>query len=125
MSATHQKICATVSLGMPLLPGGHIPLEEKIAALAEAGFTGIDFYMWDLKPYTEQLFDCKLTPEDALCTSHGLQVVSVIGLFQGEGWPKGSEQAIKARASLEKWSLLLKALRTDMLIVSRLNATFE
>ena len=147
MSATHLKICATVSLGMVLLPGGHIPLEEKIAALAEAGFKGIDFYMWDLIPFTQQTFNCKLTPEEffdfdfteedwklllqaaervhALCTSHGLQVVSAICLLEAEGWPKGSEQAIKARANLRQWSLLMKALRTDMLIVSRLNGTFE
>jgi sugar phosphate isomerase/epimerase len=147
MSTTHLKVCASVSLGAFLIPGGHIPLEEKIAALAQAGFKGVDLYMWDLKPFTEQTLNCKLTPEDIfdfnfteedwklilkaaervneLCTSHGLQVVSAICLWEAEGWPKGSEQAVKARAALEQWSLLLKAVGTDMLVVSKPSYTFE
>jgi sugar phosphate isomerase/epimerase len=145
MSTTHLKVCGSVSLGVLLIPGGYIPLEEKIAALAQAGFKGIDVYMWDLIPFTQQTLSCKLTPDDvfdfnfteedwklllqaaervhALCTSHGLEVVSAVCLWDAEGWPKGSEQAMAARKNLQKWSLLMKALRTDMLIVSKLMYT--
>ncbi|KAK4503139.1 hypothetical protein PRZ48_006566 [Zasmidium cellare] len=140
MSTTHLKAAASVSIGVLLIPGGFVPLEEKIVALAQAGFDGIDMYMWDLIPYTEQIFNCKLTVRDvfdfnfsegdwklllqaaervgALCTSQGLQVVSAVALFDAEGWPKGSEQAKKARTNLGQWSLLMKAMGTSMLVVA-------
>lgn len=147
MSTTHLKVAASVSIGVQLIPGGFIPLDEKIAALAQAGFEGIDVYMWDLIPYTEQYFNCKLFVRDvfdfnftggdwklllqaaervhALCTSHGLQVVSAVALFEAEGWPKGSEQATKARENLRQWSLLMKVMGTNMLVVSELKCTFQ
>ena len=147
MSETYLKVCGSVSLGVLLIPGGHIPLEEKIVALAQAGFKGIDVYMWDLIPFTQQTLGCKLTTEDVfdfnfteedwkllmqaaervhlLCSSHGLQVVHAVCLWDAEGWPKGSEQAITARKNLQQWSLLMKVMRTDMLIVSKLKRKFR
>lgn len=140
MVTTHLKVLGSVSIGVPLIPGGYIPLDEKIAGIAQAGFEGIDVYMWDLIPYTEQTFNCKFSTKDvfdfnfsagdwkfllqaaervhALCTSHKLKVVSAVALFDAEGWPKGSEQAKKARENLRQWSMLMKVMDTDMLVES-------
>lgn len=54
MTTTHQKVCGSVSLGVLPIPGAiYIPLEEKIAALAQAGFEGIDVYMWGPIPFAQ------------------------------------------------------------------------
>jgi hypothetical protein len=104
MSNTHLKVAATVSIGVFLIPGGFVLSEDKIVALAETGIDGIDLYLWDLVPYTEQILNCKLSVEgfwdfnfteadwkllyegagrvNTLCVSHGLKVVSLIGLLR-------------------------------------------
>ena len=129
-----------MSLGVQLIPGGYISLEEKVTALAKAGFDGVDVYMWGLVPYTEHMFNRKLsqknvfdfsfTKEDwklliqaaerlgTLCNSHNLKVISAVCLFEAEGWPQESEQAAKARENLQQWSSLMTAIGTDMLVVS-------
>ena len=64
MRTSHLKVAASVSLGVQLIPGGYISLEEKVTALAKAGFDGVDVYMWDLVPYTEHMFNRKLSQKN-------------------------------------------------------------
>lgn len=123
------RACATVSIGTTFLPGGRIPLREKLISIAKAGFTGTELAIWDLQPFAADFLGTKVGLEDydqlcqageevrRFCTGLGLKIIVMVACFQIEGWPKGSYERQKAFHKIRQFKRLMKSVGTETLLV--------
>ena len=120
--------CATVSIGAPI-PGGNPPLEDKLPALAAAGFKAIELSIWDLQPFAARFLKRDVDEKDyaalslaakevrRLCQKLQLRVSIMVACFQIEGWPRGSHEYEAALEHVEGYCSIMKAVGTDLLLV--------
>lgn len=120
----HPVALASCSIGLP-----RHTLHQKIEALREAGFDGIELSFPDLQSYASRHFGRDI-PEDeygalceagkavrALCDSHGLRILVLQPFSNFEGWPEGSQKRKDAFARAKAWIDIMEAVGTDLLQV--------
>ncbi|KAI4265820.1 MAG: hypothetical protein L6R35_007026 [Caloplaca aegaea] len=115
---------ATVSIGTP-----DTPLDQKLEAIAAAGFQGIELGFPDLLSFASkrqnqevqaQDFDtlCHVAPEvKQLVEKKGLKLVMLQPFSNLEGWPEGSDGREDAFRRAKGWIRIMEAVGTDMLQV--------
>ncbi|KAL2195566.1 xylose isomerase-like protein [Corynascus similis CBS 632.67] len=115
---------ASCSIGLP-----RHTLHQKIEAVREAGFDGIELSFPDLQAYASRHFGRDVAADDysalceagravgAMCAGHGLRVLVLQPFANFEGWPEGSEERREAFARAEAWIDIMAAVGTDMLQV--------
>lgn len=118
---------ATVSVGTP----SH-PLDDKLKAIASAGFQGIELGFPDLLSFASknlgrdvgaQEFDvlCNAGLEvKRLCEALKLKIVMLQPFANFEGWKPHSEERKDAFKRAKGWIRIMEAVGTDMLQVGRL-----
>lgn len=116
---------ATVSIGTPTTP-----LDQKLAAIAGAGFQGIELGFPDLLSYASQTYKKDVDAQDfdtlceagrkvgAMCEEAGLKIVMLQPFANFEGWPEGSDGREDAFRRAKGWIQIMRAVGTDMLQVS-------
>ena len=116
---------ATVSVGTP-----QHSLREKLEAITNAGFQGIelgfpDLLNWACKYHDREVDDHDWTSlSDAAkvvrkwCEEHNLKVVMLQPFGNFEGWPADSEERKDAFRRAKGWITIMKSLGCDMLQVS-------
>jgi sugar phosphate isomerase/epimerase len=104
-------------------------LHQKIEALSQAGFNGIELSFPDLQSYANLHFGRNVAEDDyqTLCeagrlvrdlvTRHGLKILVLQPFSNFEGWPKGSKEREDAFARARGWIEIMDAVGTDMLQV--------
>lgn len=115
---------ASCSIGLP-----RHTLHQKIEAIREAGFDGIELSFSDLLAYASRHFGRDIAEDDygslceaasavkALCAGHELKILVLQPFANFEGWPEGSQQRKEAFARAKAWIGIMEALGTDMLQV--------
>ncbi|KAK4234041.1 xylose isomerase-like protein [Achaetomium macrosporum] len=115
---------ASCSIGLP-----RHTLHQKIEAIREAGFDGIELSFPDLQAYASRHFGREIAGDDygslceaakavgTMCAGHGLKVLVLQPFSNFEGWPQGSQQHREAFARAEAWIDIMEAAGTDMLQV--------
>ncbi|KAL8813019.1 MAG: hypothetical protein Q9223_007154 [Gallowayella weberi] len=115
---------ATVSIGTP-----DTPLDQKLSAIAEAGFQGIELGFPDLLSFASKNYNKKVDPQDfdTLCDAGrkvaimvedaGLKIVMLQPFSNFEGWEEGSEGREDAFRRARGWIRIMQAVGTDMLQV--------
>ncbi|KAL8994252.1 MAG: hypothetical protein Q9169_005721 [Polycauliona sp. 2 TL-2023] len=115
---------ATVSIGTP-----STPLDQKLAAIAAAGFEGIELGFPDLLSYASTSYNKDVDAQDfdtlcdaarkvgIMCDDSGLKIVMLQPFSNFEGWPKGSQGREDAFERARGWIRIMQALGTDMLQV--------
>lgn len=115
---------ATVSIGTP-----DTPLDQKLAAIAAAGFKGIELGFPDLLSFASKNYDKEVDPQDfdtlndaarkvnIMVEDAGLKVVMLQPFSNFEGWEEGSEGREDAFRRANGWIRIMRALDTDMLQV--------
>lgn len=124
-SITHHPIAfASCSIGLP-----RHTLHQKIEALREAGFDGIELSFPDLQAYAGRHFGREIAEDNytslceagkavrAMCAGHGMKILVLQPFSNFEGWPEGSEQRQDAFARAKAWIDIMEAVGTDMLQV--------
>lgn len=116
---------ATVSIGTP-----ETPLDQKLEAIAGAGFEGIELGFPDLLSFASQRQNKEVQPQDfdTLCNAgrevkqlvekNGLKIVMLQPFSNFEGWEEGSEGREDAFRRARGWIRVMQAVGTDMLQVS-------
>lgn len=120
----HPVAFASCSIGLP-----RHTLHQKIEAVREAGFDGIELSFPDLQAYASRHFDREVAEDDygslceaakavgTMCAGHGLKVLVLQPFSNFEGWPQGSPQREDAFARAKAWIDIMEAVGTDMLQV--------
>ncbi|KAL8722455.1 MAG: hypothetical protein Q9225_001077 [Loekoesia sp. 1 TL-2023] len=115
---------ATVSIGTP-----DTPLDQKLEAIAGAGFEGIELGFPDLLSFASKRQNKEVKPQDfdTLCDAgrevkqlvekNGLKIVMLQPFSNFEGWEEGSEGREDAFRRANGWIRIMKAVGTDMLQV--------
>lgn len=128
---------ASCSIGLP-----KHTLHQKLEAISQAGFTGIELSFPDLLSHADELVrlgqitsppnhkDDKGVAEDDwptlreaaksaahLCQTHGLRILVLQPFANFEGWPQGSPEREAALARARGWLSLMEAAGCDMLQV--------
>lgn len=114
---------ATCSIAAPSLPA-------KLAAIANAGFTGIELAFPDLLDYGAQVLGHAIAADNVdelvavakkvrgLCREHDLVVMMLQPFANFEGWPRGSAEREDAFKRAKTWIEVMGALETNILQVS-------
>jgi sugar phosphate isomerase/epimerase len=122
--ARHPVAFASCSIGLP-----RHTLHQKIEALRDAGFDGIELSFPDLQAYASRHFGREIAEDDysslceaakavaTMCAGHGLKILVLQPFSNFEGWPEGSQQRRDAFARAEAWIDIMEAAGTDMLQV--------
>ncbi|KAK2017601.1 xylose isomerase-like TIM barrel [Colletotrichum eremochloae] len=121
---------ASCSIGLP-----HHTLEQKLDAIAAAGFNGIELSFPDLQSFaTRHLKRGEIADDDyaslceagklvrELCERKKLQIMVLQPFANFEGWPKGSKEREDAFARARGWMEIMSAVGTDMLQVGSSDA---
>ncbi|KAK1967039.1 xylose isomerase-like TIM barrel [Colletotrichum sublineola] len=121
---------ASCSIGLP-----HHTLEQKLDAIAAAGFNGIELSFPDLQSFaTRHLKRGEIADDDyaslceagklvrELCERKKLQIMVLQPFANFEGWPKGSKEREDAFARAKGWMEIMSAVGTDMLQVGSSDA---
>ena len=115
---------ATVSVGTP-----NHPLDEKLKAIAAAGFQGIELGFPDLLSFASQNLGKDVGPQDfgllcnaglevkKMCEELGLKIVMLQPFSNFEGWKPQSEERKDAFRRAKGWIKIMEAVGTDMLQV--------
>ncbi len=115
---------ATVSIGTP-----DTPLDQKLEAIAGAGFQGIELGFPDLLSFASKRQNKDVQPQDfdTLCDAagevkqlvekNGLKIVMLQPFPNFEGWPEGSDGREDAFRRAKGWIRIMEAVGTDMLQV--------
>lgn len=115
---------ATVSVGTP----SH-PLDEKLQAIASAGFQGIELGFPDLLSFASKKLNKDVGPQEfdplcragqevgSMCKELGLKVVMLQPFANFEGWKPQSEERKDAFTRAKEWIRIMEAVGTDMLQV--------
>lgn len=115
---------ASVSIGT-----SSTPFHLKLAAISQAGFTGIELAYQDLVSFANLhlLRDVEEDDYDALCEAadearhlcghYNLKIVILQPFSNFEGWPEHSDERMTAFKNARGWIRIMKALGTDMLQV--------
>jgi sugar phosphate isomerase/epimerase len=115
---------ASCSIGLP-----RHTLHQKVEAIREAGFDGIELSFSELQAYASRHFGRDIAEDDysSLCEAakavrtmvagHGLKILVLQPFSNFEGWPQGSSQRREAFARAEAWIDIMEAAGTDMLQV--------
>ncbi|KAL8677570.1 MAG: hypothetical protein Q9186_006004 [Xanthomendoza sp. 1 TL-2023] len=115
---------ATVSIGTP-----NTPLDQKLSAIAEAGFQGIELGFPDLLSFASRNYNKEVDAQDfdTLCDAGrkvsimveeaGLTIVMLQPFANFEGWEEGSEGREDAFRRAKGWIRIMQAVGTDMLQV--------
>ena len=116
---------ATVSIGTP-----NHDLQQKLKAIAAAGFEGIELGFPDLLSFASKQHQKDVQPQDfdtlcatgmqvrSLCDEVGLKIVMLQPFANFEGWKPQSEERRDAFRRAEGWIRIMEAVGTDMLQVS-------
>ena len=116
---------ATVSIGTPTTP-----LNQKLAAIAGAGFQGIELGFPDLLSYASQTYKKDVDAQDfdtlcdagrkvaTMCQEAELKIIMLQPFSNFEGWPEESEGREDAFRRAKGWIRIMQAVGTDMLQVS-------
>jgi sugar phosphate isomerase/epimerase len=122
--APHPAALASCSIGLP-----RHTLQQKVEAIREAGFDGIEPSFPDLLAYASRHFGREIAEDDysslceagktaeTMCAGHGLKIRVLQPFANFEGWPEGSRQRQDAFARAKAWIDIMEALGTDMLQV--------
>lgn len=104
-------------------------LTQRLEAITNAGFVGIELSFPDIKQYAEQFLDKKVGPDDyddlcraaqeigKLCQQLNLEIMMLQPFANFEGWPKGSPEREEAFSRAKNWIKIMKACGTDLLQV--------
>ncbi|KAL8825344.1 MAG: hypothetical protein Q9170_007830 [Blastenia crenularia] len=115
---------ATVSIGTP-----ETPLDQKLEAIAAAGFEGIELGFPDILSFASKRQSKEVQPQDfdTLCEvgrdvkqlveKNGLKIVMLQPFSNFEGWKEGSEEREDAFRRAKGWIRIMQAVGTDMLQV--------
>ncbi|KAK0515080.1 hypothetical protein JMJ35_002459 [Cladonia borealis] len=115
---------ATVSVGTP-----NHNLEEKLKAIAGAGFQGIELGFPDLLSFASKNLGRDVGPQEfdilcnsglevkRICTELGLKIVMLQPFSNFEGWKPQSAERKDAYKRAKGWIKIMEALGTDMLQV--------
>lgn len=116
---------ASCSIGLP-----RHTLEQKLDAIAAAGFNGIELSFPDLQSFANRHLDKGDVAEDdyaslceagklvrGLCDRKKLQIMVLQPFTNFEGWPRGSKEREDAFARARGWMEIMTAVGTDMLQV--------
>jgi sugar phosphate isomerase/epimerase len=115
---------ASCSIGLP-----RHTLHQKIEAIREAGFDGIELSFPDLQSYASRHFGREIAQDDygslckagkalrAMVEGHGLKILVLQPFSNFEGWPHGSQQREDAFARARAWIDIMEAVGTNMLQV--------
>ena len=121
---------ATVSVGTP-----NHNLEEKLKAIAGAGFQGIELGFPDLLSFASKKHDRDVGPQEfdilcnsgvdvkRTCTELGLKIVMLQPFSNFEGWKPHSAEREDAFNRAKGWIRIMEAVGTDMLQVSSLSVS--
>ena len=117
---------ATVSVGTP-----KHNLEEKLKAIAGAGFQGIELGFPDLLSFASKNLGRDVGPQEfdilcnsglevkRICTELGLRIVMLQPFSNFEGWKPQSAERKDAFKRAKGWIRIMEAVGTDMLQVGR------
>ncbi|KAL1864500.1 hypothetical protein VTK73DRAFT_5848 [Phialemonium thermophilum] len=120
---------ASCSIGLP-----RHTLHQKIEAISQAGFDGIELSFPDLQSFARAHFGRDIAADDypslceagsevrKLCANHGLKILVLQPFANFEGWPDGSPEQADARARARGWMAIMDAVGTDMLQVGSSDA---
>ncbi|KAK1976068.1 xylose isomerase-like TIM barrel [Colletotrichum cereale] len=121
---------ASSSIGLP-----RHTLEQKLDAIAGAGFNGIELSFPDLQSYANQHLNRGEIADDdyaslceagklirELCERKKLQIMVLQPFANFEGWPKGSREREDAFERARGWMEIMSAVGTDMLQVGSSDA---
>ena len=115
---------ATVSVGTP-----NHKLEEKLKAIAGAGFHGIELGFPDLLSFASKNLGRDVGPQEfdilcnsglevkRICTELGLKIVMLQPFSNFEGWKPQSAERKDAFKRAKGWIRIMEAVGTDMLQV--------
>ncbi|KAL8766362.1 MAG: hypothetical protein Q9209_006832 [Squamulea sp. 1 TL-2023] len=115
---------ATVSIGTP-----DTPLDQKVSAIAGAGFQGIELGFPDLLSFASKNSNKDVDTQDfdtlcdagrrvaSICQESELKVVMLQPFSNFEGWPEDSDGRKDAFRRAEGWIRIMQAVGTDMLQV--------
>ena len=115
---------ATVSVGTP-----NHDLEEKLKAIAGAGFQGIELGFSDLLSFASKNLGRDVGPQEfdilcnsglevkRVCTELGLKIVMLQPFSKFEGWKPQSAERKDAFKRAKGWIRIMEAVGTDMLQV--------
>lgn len=104
-------------------------LHQKIEAVREAGFDGIELSFPDLQAYASRHFGRHIAEDDydslceagravrAMCDGHNVKILVLQPFSNFEGWPAGSQQRQDAFARAKAWIDIMAAVGTDLLQV--------
>lgn len=115
---------ATVSVGTPTHP-----LDQKLDAIAGAGFQGIELGFPDLLNFASKFHGKTIENQDfpalceaarevkQMCATRGLKVVMLQPFANFEGWKPQSEEREDAFRRANGWIQIMEAVGCDMLQV--------
>ncbi|CAG9992105.1 unnamed protein product [Clonostachys byssicola] len=115
---------ASCSIGLP-----KHTLHEKIEAIAQSGFKGVEISFPDIQSFGHRHLGFEINEHDytslckaataigELCRRHDIKVLVLQPFSNFEGWPKGSQERRDAFARARGWIDIMTALGTDMLQV--------
>lgn len=121
---------ASCSIGLP-----RHTLHQRLEAISQAGFTGIELSMPDLLSHAKELQALQQLPAGDiqdddwptlvqaaehvrhLCATHGLRVIVLQPFANFEGWPADAPQRAAAFARARGWARIMQAAGTDLLQV--------
>jgi sugar phosphate isomerase/epimerase len=115
---------ATCSIGSP-----DTPLPQRLRAISNAGFTGIELSFPDILSYGHELYGrevkedeyqqlCQVAKEiKNFCEEVGLQILMLQPFSNFEGWPTGSNEREDAGKRAAGWIEIMRAAGTKMLQV--------
>lgn len=121
---SHPRSLASCSIGLP-----KHTLHQKIEALRQHGFSGIELAFPDLVSFATSSAGRDVAPDDydalceagaqvrSLCDGHNLKVVMFQPFSNFEGWPEGSRERDEAFARARGWIRVMEAVGTDLLQV--------
>ncbi|EAQ93891.1 hypothetical protein CHGG_02126 [Chaetomium globosum CBS 148.51] len=120
----HPVALASCSIGLP-----RHTLHQKIEAIREAGFDGIELSYPDLQAFASRSCGRDIAEDDyeslceagkavrRMCAGHNLKILVLQPFSNFEGWPEGSRQRRDAFARAEAWIDIMDAVGTDLLQV--------
>ncbi|KAJ9155822.1 Xylose isomerase-like TIM barrel [Coniochaeta hoffmannii] len=115
---------ASCSIGLP-----RHTLHQKIEALSQAGFSGLELSFPDLQSFASRHFSRPIPEDDypslisagaeirKLASTHNLKILVLQPFSNFEGWPRGSSERADAFARARGWISIMDAVGTDMLQV--------
>lgn len=117
---------ATVSIGTP-----QTPLDQKLQAISEAGFQGVELGFPDLLSFASAFHHAEISPQDydalcvagkqveQMCQEAALKIVMLQPFANFEGWDPDSAERDDAFFRSAGWIRIMQAVGTDMLQVPR------